>query len=80
MTSTLLTPSFKMQPPTEEESIMEAFSVYDYSSQSYVMAKDLYHIITHVGGNYRLTAQEATELISEIGVDSKGRLKKSRIW
>ncbi|PRP79628.1 calmodulin [Planoprotostelium fungivorum] len=70
----------EMQTPTDEVMIQEAFSVYDYSNPNYIMAKDLFHIITRVGGNSRLTTQEATELISEIGVDSKGRLKKSRIW
>lgn len=42
-------------PPEPDASIREAFNVFDYNGDGFIHSKDLFHIITRIGGQNKLS-------------------------
>ena len=62
----------KMKDQDTEESIFEAFKVFDQQSNGYILASELRHIMTHLGE--KLSEEEVDEMIKEAEPDSQGRI------
>jgi Ca2+-binding EF-hand superfamily protein len=62
-----------------DNSIKEAFNVYDGDQDGYIISKDLYNIISRVGGANKLTKEEASQMLNEFDMDVRGRIRTSDI-
>jgi Ca2+-binding EF-hand superfamily protein len=61
--------------PETDASIKEAFNVFDYDGDGFIYAKDIYHIITNIGGPAKLSKEEASALLNDFDSDAKGRIR-----
>jgi Ca2+-binding EF-hand superfamily protein len=69
-----------MRPKESETNIREAFAVYDYGQDGRIYSKDVFHIMTRMGGANKLTKEEVSRLLNEFDSDIKGRMQTEEIW
>eukprot|EP01114_Cavostelium_apophysatum_P002215 TRINITY_DN11935_c0_g1_i1.p1 TRINITY_DN11935_c0_g1~~TRINITY_DN11935_c0_g1_i1.p1 ORF type:complete len:165 (+),score=15.34 TRINITY_DN11935_c0_g1_i1:16-510(+) len=62
-----------------ENGVKEAFQVYDYNGDGKIASKELFHIITRIGGPTKFTREEGGQMLNEFVADEKGRINKSDI-
>lgn len=68
--------SRRAPPPETEDSVRDAFRIFDKDGTGYVSASELRHVLTHLGE--KLSDEEVDEMIREADITGDGQVNYDR--